>query len=272
MYIYIYTQVKIPWLNVVGVLLQLCSLTIFFFVKPNDEEVHDKDKNDELLPHSGAHVFNSNLGHMDSQAILNVQQDLIDGEQDRLKKKTMQLEQEKVGSWVDALSPRQKQITGISLSIFAGCCYGTCFSPIQYLMNDKHKHDPDKYPYSKMEQYAFCHYCGILISSIIWFTIYCIFTRNKPQINNSATFPSMICGFTWAIAFTGFFIAMDNNNLGPDATFPIVSGTPQIVASLWGVFLFKEVKPGKNMLVLCAAIGTGICAVACIAASKLLNP
>jgi len=63
---------------------------------------------------------------------------------------------------------------------------------------------------------------------------------------------------------------MDEQNLGPEVTFPIVGGTPQIIASLWGVCLFKEVKPGKNMLILAAAIGTGIAAVVCIAGSKLI--
>merc|ERR1719411_408118 len=133
------------------------------------------------------------------------------------------MEQQKVGSWVDKLSPRRKQIIGILLSLFAGCCYGSCFSPIQYLINTRHQNDPVDYPYGNLEQYAFCHYSGILISSIMWFFIYCVYTGNKPQINNEATFPAICCGFLWAVAFTGFFIAMDTDNLGPDTTFPIVS-------------------------------------------------
>eukprot|EP01084_Bolivina_argentea_P167879 291242_1 len=264
-------SVKIQWLNYVGVFIQLCSLSLFFFVEPNDETVHDSDKYGHLIPENEAHIFNPNLGHMDSTAILNVQQEVIENEHDRLKKKEMLDEQEKVTSWVDTLSPRKKQTFGILMAIFAGCCYGTCFSPIQYLINTKHKNDPKNYPYDKMEQYAFCHYCGILISAIIYFILYCIYTKNKPQINNQATFPSMLCGFIWAVAFTGFFIAMDKQNLGPDTTFPIVSGSPQIVASLWGVLFFNEIKPGKNMLKLLTAILTGITAISCITASKLLN-
>ena len=80
-----------------------------------------------------------------------------------------------------------------------------------------------------------------------------------------------MCGFIWAVAFTGFFIAMDKENLGPATTFPIVSGLPQVVASIWGAVVFNEIKPGKNMLKLLAAILTSMCAVGCIAASKLIN-
>merc|ERR1712083_131687 len=181
------------------------------------------------------------------------------------------IEQEKVGSWVDKLSPRKKQAFGILLSLFAGCCYGTCLSPIQYLINTNHVDDPSKYPYGNLEQYTFCHFCGILISSVMWFCIYCVYTGNKPQINNEATFPSIMCGFIWGISQVGFFTALDKQNLGPDTTFPIVSGLPQVVASIWGVLVFNEIKPGKNMLILLAAVLTSVSAVGCIAASKLIN-
>ena len=52
----------------------------------------------------------------------------------------------------------------------------------------------------------------------------------------------------WGIANVCFFFAV--NALNQAVSFPISNSGPPIVASLWGIFLYKEIKGKKNFLLL----------------------
>jgi len=128
--------------------------------------------------------------------------------------------------------------------------------------------------------YVFAHFCGILATSTLYFVLYSICKRNKPvvcfsglvcsesilrvfpigmvhlhwlfdftlrvviwlklQIYPSVVLPAMVSGGMWAVAEVGWFIA--NHYLSEAISFPIITTGPGIVASLWGVCVFREVK------------------------------
>ena len=69
------------------------------------------------------------------------------------------------------------------------------------------------------------------------------------QIYPSAILPGMISGVMWAIADACWFIA--NNYLSEAISFPIITTGPGIVASLWGVLLFREVKVSQAVSQTC---------------------
>ena len=48
--------------------------------------------------------------------------------------------------------------------------------------------------------YVFGHYTGILLSSTLWFVIYCLIQRNSPQVYPKIIVPGLISGIMWGIA------------------------------------------------------------------------
>ena len=65
----------------------------------------------------------------------------------------------------------------------------------------------------------------------------------------------------WGIANSAFFVA--NTALSQAISFPIVSAGPPVIASLYGVLLYKEVKGRRNLLFL-------ICGFSCTIAGSIL--
>lgn len=58
---------------------------------------------------------------------------------------------------------------------------------------------------------------------------------------------AFVSGLGWAIAQTGFFVA--NGELSFVTSFPIISVGPGIVGSIYGVFLYKEIRGTRNFVV-----------------------
>jgi len=148
-------------------------------------------------------------------------------------------------SWEEKMSPKSKRILGATLSVLSGVFYGLSFTPVIYVKEnykDAPQHDID---------YVFAHFSGIYATSTFYFIVYCMFKKNKPMIYPSAILPGMISGVMWAIADACWFIA--NNYLSEAISFPIITTGPGIVASLWGVLLFREVKGCKNYIVMAVA-------------------
>ena len=117
------------------------------------------------------------------------------------------------------------------------------------------------------QDYALTHFIGILLTSMCCFVGYAWYTGNKPQVNTRAMVPSIASGFVWAIAQTGYFIAM--TELGPETAFPVVATSPQIVAALWGVLVYHEVTGVRDLGLLVVAMLVGVAAVVCIACSRI---
>ena len=60
-----------------------------------------------------------------------------------------------------------------------------------------------------------------------------------------------MAGTLWAIAQSGWFVA--NINLVQPISFPIITTGPAVVANLWAIFYFKEIRGRNNILKLVAA-------------------
>ena len=77
----------------------------------------------------------------------------------------------------------------------------------------------------------------------------------------------MAAGTLWAIAQCAWFLA--NRNLGQPVAFPIVATGPAIVANLWGIFYFKEIRGRNNLLKLVGAFAVTFIGILLIALSKI---
>jgi hypothetical protein len=64
-----------------------------------------------------------------------------------------------------------------------------------------------------------------------------------------------------------FFIA--NENLGMVVVFPITSAGPGVVASLWSLFLFKEIKGKRNFRLMTLSFSVTALAMVMIVLSKV---
>ncbi|KAM4708192.1 transmembrane protein 144 isoform 2-T4 [Discoglossus pictus] len=155
-------------------------------------------------------------------------------------------------SWVDKLSPLQKRIVGSVLAIGAGFLYGTSFVPVLYI-KDHSKDSRSKYAGASQFDldYVFAHFSGIFLSGTVYFLIYCAAMRNNPKVYPNAILPGFASGVLWAIANCCWFLA--NNYLSAVVSFPIITAGPGLVAALWGVVVFKEIKGKRNYLLLALA-------------------
>ncbi|XP_075468648.1 transmembrane protein 144 [Ascaphus truei] len=152
-------------------------------------------------------------------------------------------------SWVDKLSPLKKRIVGCVLAIGAGILYGCCFVPVLYI-KDHSKNNESIYAGSSQFDldYVFSHSSGIFLTSTAYFVIYCAVMKNHPKVYPEAILPGFISGFLWAIANCCWFLA--NNYLSAVVSFPIITAGPGLIAAMWGVFVFKEIKGLRNYLLL----------------------
>jgi len=225
-------------LNYLGFVIALLSMGIFFFVKPSVKKVESADD------------LHDNL---DLTTDLNVQ---LLSEPAKPKDET----------WINNLSPANKRILGCVLAIISGVFYGLNFVPPTYLIN--HPTSFGRVHSTESLDYVFSHFCGIFMASTVYFIIYCIVSKNKPQMPASIVLPAFISGAVWAVGQIMFFIA--NGELEFVVSFPIVSTGPGLVASLWGVLLFKEITDRRNFLILAIAFSVTLVGVTLIALSKIL--
>ncbi|RMC13855.1 hypothetical protein DUI87_08938 [Hirundo rustica rustica] len=96
--------------------------------------------------------------------------------------------------------------------------------------------------------YVFAHFSGIFLTSTIYFLIYCAVRKNKPYVYPQAILPGFVSGVLWAIANCCWFLA--NHYLSAVVSFPIITAGPGLVAAMWGVLVFKEIKGLKNYVLL----------------------
>ncbi|MGH0166868.1 UNVERIFIED_CONTAM: hypothetical protein FKN15_013159 [Acipenser sinensis] len=75
--------------------------------------------------------------------------------------------------------------------------------------------------------------------------------KNKPKVYPKIILPGVASGLLWAIANCCWFLA--NNYLSAVVSFPIITAGPGLIAAIWGVLVFKEVKGLRNYLVLIVA-------------------
>jgi glucose uptake protein GlcU len=138
-----------------------------------------------------------------------------------------------------------KRAVGVGLSVFSGVLYGNNFNPSQYIID--HRDEPRwKSAPALGADYVFPQFLGIWLTSLGYFVLYALATRNKPAIYPQVMLPALLSGLTWAVAQMSWFYA--NSNLSFVITFPLISIGPGVVGSLWGIFVFKEIQGLRNFI------------------------
>jgi glucose uptake protein GlcU len=243
-------ETDIPALNYVGVCVAAASVLCYAFVKPTVKKIGESDQ-EGGFENTSSHSVNGDD---------HVSRYLLEDEKEKEHERKEIDETTTTTSWVDKLSPLQKRLAGVSLSVVAGLLYGVNFDPPQWLIDHK------KGSSSGLD-YVFSHFCGIFLASTVYFLIYCLLKRNKPEVYPQIVVPGFISGVMWAIAQTCFFYA--NQELSFVVSFPIIASGPGAVGCLWGILLFGEIRGWRNFLFFGIAVVVNIVGVVLITLSKV---
>ncbi len=92
--------------------------------------------------------------------------------------------------------------------------------------------------------YLFSYYTGIFITSLFYFSIYCIYKKNKPILYPQIILPGLVSGWMWGVANIFYFLSL--NAITQSVSFPISNSGPPIFSNIWGIFLYKEIRGVKN--------------------------
>jgi len=163
-------------------------------------------------------------------------------------------------SFIDGLPQSTKRIIGFVGSLISGFFYGVNFDPPQYII--------DRTPGANGMDWVFSHFTGIFFTSTLLMIIYSLIRKNKPAVYPEAFLPAILSGALWAIAQVAWFFANSPGELSMVISFPIISTGPGLIASLWGVFVFREIKGARNFFFLSLGFVIITVAVVLIALSK----
>ncbi|XP_072352386.1 transmembrane protein 144-like isoform X1 [Scyliorhinus torazame] len=170
--------------------------------------------------------------------------------------------------WTDKLNPLQKKLVGCSLAMCAGLLYGSSFVPVLYIKNHAERNETEFFGASQFDMdYVFAYCSGIILTSTIYFLIYCAVKKNKPSVYSTAILPAFFSGLLWGIANSAWFLA--NYFLGAVITFPLVTAGPAVISLTWGVFYFKEIKGLQNFIILAAVLAVALTGTILIGLSKI---
>ena len=168
------------------------------------------------------------------------------------------VEVDEMSRFLQNLSPLKKRILGVGLSVSAGICVGLTYAPYLFVI--------DRYDNVSKNglDYVFSMFTGVLITAFIYFIIYCLIKKNKPQVISTSILPGCANGWIWGIGVS--FFQFSNSVLGQAITFPIALGLQSLMGVLYGVFLFKEIREKRNIIVLicgfvCTVGGTTLCGI-----------
>ncbi|XP_005217677.1 transmembrane protein 144 isoform X1 [Bos taurus] len=251
-------EVAKPVLNYIGAGLSVVSAFIFLFIK---SEIPNNTYSVDTTPLISEHVINKTQ----------------DPDPDC--------------SWVDKLSTAQSHLVGCSLAVISGILYGSTFVPIIYIKDHSKRNDSIYAGASQNDlDYVFAHFSGIFLTSTVYFLAYCVAMKNNPKLHPEAVLPvvvplgvwtfleryvvgELVCvsgflsGVLWAIATCCWFIA--NRSLSAVVSFPIITAGPGFIATMWGVFMFKEIQGRKNYLLMMLAFCIILTGALCTAFSKI---
>ena len=79
--------------------------------------------------------------------------------------------------------------------------------------------------------------------------------------------PALASGIMWGVGDALWFVA--NEKLGFVVAFPIVLAGPGIVASLWSIFLLRELEGTRNFVLTAIVAVLVVSGAACISASRV---
>jgi hypothetical protein len=157
-----------------------------------------------------------------------------------------------VDDFFETLTPKTKRTVGIVITMLAGLLYGIAFIPVvlqgQYEDNDN------------FLDYFHSYYSGIFLGSLFYLVLYCMVRKNEPVVIQNLFLPGFASAFVWSIGDVFYFLA--SGVLPQSIGYPISSIGPPVVSTLWGVFVYKEIKGVKNYV--CLTLGMVLAIVASI--------
>jgi glucose uptake protein GlcU len=180
-------------------------------------------------------------------------------------------------NFLQNFSQLKKRILGVGLSVTAGICVGLTYAPYLYVI--------DRYDNASKNglDYVFSMFTGGLISTFIYYFFYCIIKKNKPYVNPTSILPGCANGWIWGklirkkrflailnlFCFKGVGVScfqFSNSVLSQAITFPIALGLQSLMGVLYGVFLFKEIRGERNLVILILGFiatvsGTTLCGI-----------
>lgn len=151
-------------LNYIGVIFAVISGIFYLFVETESS-----------VPEERQHLINAPIAEITTETeiaavLTNVDEDI------------------RSEAFFERLNPSAKRVLGISMAIFSGLLYGFTFTPALYVQ--------DNYQDASQNglDYVFSLYTGIFMSSVFYFTIYCVVKKNKPQVFPRVILPALISG------------------------------------------------------------------------------
>jgi uncharacterized membrane protein (UPF0136 family) len=132
------------------------------------------------------------------------------------------------------------------LAIVSGIFFGLVFTASTYIQD--HRFDP-RFPGASKNglHYIFAMYTGILLASIVYYSVYIAFKRNRPYLCRESILPAFISGVMWGIAQAAFLVA--NSVLSQAISFPLISIGPGTIAALWSIFYFRDIRGRRNFAI-----------------------
>jgi glucose uptake protein GlcU len=259
--------IKDPVLNYIGVALALASLVVSFFIRPTVKKVGESDGDAAArMALEDAMERGDVSGGLGKDRLLDDEDGSINAYPDGAGFDGRDSDEAGEPSdelWVEKLSPFNKQVFGVTASIFSGLLYGVNFDPPQYIID--HREDFPGAP-SQAVELVFSHFVGIWLTSTAYMLIYSAYTRNAPALYPKVILPGFVSGVMWAVADISWFIA--NGNLQFVIAFPLITMGPGIVGALWGVFAFGEITGRRNYILLATVFIIAAAGAACVVASK----
>jgi len=277
-------------LNFLGVGLAVVALSLYVFIKPNNDSSGDNnDDDDDFVAPTSSERLLSHAARNDYASMSNNTPRLLGNETYQpvnLNDASATSASKNMAAVVEDLSPfdalprATKRLVGVAMSVVSGLFYGSTFTPPQIVAD----YGPSCYDLpglnrtngtrlnlpgcgdKDMLDYVFPHFTGIFLTSTFYFLCYCAYMNNRPRIYPEAILPAFASGIMWAIAQSCWFVA--NSALGFALAFPLITSGPGFIASMWGVCLFQEVKGVRNFTVLGVALIITVSSGLCIAMSR----
>uniref|UniRef100_A0A914I347 Uncharacterized protein n=1 Tax=Globodera rostochiensis TaxID=31243 RepID=A0A914I347_GLORO len=185
-----------PALNYVGLLFVIIGGILFALVPPKTQQQNESaeervEDRESLLDNDQLEETERHEGrHGDGQSVAQIRQ---------------------------GQTTLNQRIIAIVLSVFAGICYGSIFTPVVYMQDNPEKFHPP--PPKGGIYYVFPHFSGVYLTSTAVLIIYIAYKKNRPYIDNRLIFPSFLAGVLWAFGTLAWFWA--NDILSQAITFPI---------------------------------------------------
>jgi glucose uptake protein GlcU len=300
-------QISTPSLNFVGVGLAVVALSLYVFIKPNDNGSGDNDdsvapnSSERLLSHAARNDYASMstntprlLGNETYQPV-NMKKggagrvtevDAMMGGNNSSSATDASASARPsaavVGAAVEQLSPfdalpkATKRLIGVAMSVISGLFYGSTFTPPQVVA----VWGPSCYGPNRTEGRLNLPGCGDkdMLDYVfphftgIFLTSTFYFLCYCAYMNNRPRiYPEAILpAFASGImwAIAQSCWFVANSALGFALAFPLITSGPGFIASMWGVCLFQEVKGVRNFTVLGVALIITVASGLCIAMSR----